>query len=657
MNEPLPLLDLPDEGIVMPDGVRLSARIWRPDASGRYPAILEYIPYRKRDGTLARDEAMHPWWAERGYACLRVDLRGSGGSEGRLTDEYTALELQDACDVIAWAAAQPWCSGAVGMMGKSWGAFNSLQTAALNPPALQAVVAVYGTTDRFADDIHFKGGCLMGENLGWGAVMLSYSSRPADPDQRPDWREDWLGRLDAEPFLAPRWASHQSRDAYWQHGSVCEDWAAIEVPVLAFGGLADGYVNMPAALATNLQGPVKAIIGPWVHQYPHTAVPGPRIGFLQEALQWWDRWLKGVANGAEDDPPLRAFMPHSAPPDPCAAERAGHWVAESWPPARGRCDVLGLSEAGLGQSGPLKARVASLAHLGIAAGEYFPVGLNAEMPGDQRCDDALSVTFDTVDLADGMDVLGAPVLHLRLECDRPRAHLIARLCDVAPDGASVRITHGVLNLCHRDSMADPSDVPVGPAFDIALTLDQTAYRLAPGHRLRLALSTAYWPFLWPVAERATLTLHDGRLEVPVHAGSTDDEWVFPAPIIAAVSAQTQLSPPRAARRIETDLLTGAVVLAIEDDTGAVRIESHGLTTQERMEERWTIHPDDPASASAVIDWHQAQSRGDWHIRTEARAEMTASATAFHLKASLVAFEGAEQVFARTWEEDVPRDWA
>ena len=172
---PRAIVDDPDMGIVMPDGCRLSARVWMPTdaATNPVPAVLEYIPYRKRDGTIARDEMMHAYVAGHGYACVRVDMRGNGDSDGLMADEYTDVELQDACDVIAWLAAQPWCTGAVGMMGKSWGGFNCLQTAALRPEALKAVISVCSTVDRFADDVHFKGGCLLGENLGWGAVMLS----------------------------------------------------------------------------------------------------------------------------------------------------------------------------------------------------------------------------------------------------------------------------------------------------------------------------------------------------------------------------------------------------------------------------------------------------------------------------------------------------
>jgi uncharacterized protein len=657
MADALPLIDLPDVGIIMPDGTRLSARIWRPEGTGRYPAILEFIPYRKSDGTRARDEGIHPWWAAQGYACIRADLRGSGDSDGLLTDEYTPQELQDACAIIAWAAAQDWCTGSVGMMGKSWGAFNALQTAALAPPALRAVIAVCGTTDRFADDIHFKGGALMGENLGWAATMLSYSSRPPDPVLRPDWRAQWLARLAAQPFHAPDWAAHQTRDAFWQHGSVCEDWAAIRTPVLAIGGWADGYINMVPAILDNLTVPVKGVIGPWVHQYPHTAVPGPRIGFLQEGLRWWDRWLKDTPNGAEHDPALRAYIPHSAPPDASTPHRPGHWVAEqSWPPARTAPLTLYLSPGALGSASPLDATVNTPQHLGMHGGEYFPTGLDAEMPGDQAPEDTLSVIFDTTPL-DGMDLLGAPVLRLSLSSDSPRAHLVARLCDVAPDGTSLRIGHGVLNLCHRDDPARPSDVPTDAPFDVTLRLDYCAARLAPGHRLRLALSTTCWPLVWPSAHRATLTLHAGSLTLPVHTGSTGDEWIFPPPLVPDTAATTRLTPALAARRIEHDLMTGERHLVIEDASGTQAIAPHGRTTSDTSREVWTIHPDDPLSARARIEWHQHQTLGQWQISTLAQVAMTCTATAFHMTATLTAHEGETEVFRRDWDCTVPRDWA
>ncbi|MDZ7906927.1 MAG: CocE/NonD family hydrolase [Gemmobacter sp.] len=655
---PHKIKDFRDIRIPMPDGIQLSARIWMPEDAGEnpVPAVLEYIPYRKSDGTLPRDELMHPYVAGHGYACLRVDMRGNGDSEGLMTDEYTQQEMDDAVAVIAWAAAQGWCSGAVGMMGKSWGGFNCLQAAFNQPPALKAVISVCSTADRFADDVHFKGGCLLGENIGWGAVMLSFSSRPADPVLRPDWRADWMNRLQAEPFLAPRWATHQRRDAYWKHGSICEDWRRMQIPVLNIGGWADNYMNTLGHVMANHPGTGLGIMGPWVHQYPHTAVPGPQIGFLQEAIRWWDCWLKGMDNGVAQDPRYRAYMLHSAPPDACAAHRKGHWVVEnSWPSSRVSTLTLPLSPEGLGGTGgALHLAVNTPQHLGLHTGEFFPMGLNAEMPGDQRPDDALSVCFDT-DPLQGLDLLGQAVLRLRLTSDKPFAHLIARLCDVAPDGRSVRICHGILNLRHRDSMEHPTPVPVGEAFEVSLALDQMGYRLAPGHRLRLALSTTYWPFLWPAPEAVTPALLQGDLDLPQHQGSVGDEWSPPPPESAQGWNHRMQRQGASARRIEQDLLSGRIALIIEEDTGDAENLDSGLVSGETLREVWSIHPADPLSARVDITYEQRLSRGEWAVRTLAEARMTADRDDLHHFGRLQAWENAARVFAKDYAEPVKRD--
>src|SRR5690242_13008433 len=281
--------------ITLKDGVRLSARMWLPDdaETNPVPAILEYIPYRKRDGTRGRDEPMHHYFAGHGYASIRVDLRGSGESDGLLEDEYLQLELDDGVEVIAWIAAQKWCNGSVGMMGKSWGGFNCLQVAALRPKPLKAVLSVCSTDDRYADDIHYMGGCLLNDNLWWGAIMLAYQARPQDPAIAGEgWRADWLDRLDRLPFFPALWAAHQRRDDYWRHGSICEDFSAITCPVFAVGGWADAYTNAIPRLLEGLTVPRLGLIGPWAHIYPQDGSPGPAIGFLQEATRWWDHWLK-----------------------------------------------------------------------------------------------------------------------------------------------------------------------------------------------------------------------------------------------------------------------------------------------------------------------------------------------------------------------------
>jgi hypothetical protein len=444
------------------------------------------------------------------------------------------------------------------------------------------------------------------------------------------------------------------RDDYWRHGSVCENYAALTAAVLAFGGWADNYMNTVAHLVENAP-LAQGIVGPWVHQYPHNAMPGPQIGFLQTAIRWWDRWLKGVDNGAERDPALRAYMLHSAPPDAGAVYRAGPWLAEAeWPSPRVHVEKLPLSQGGqLGGDGILHARVKTPQHLGLHAGEFFPMGLNAEMPGDQAPDDALSVCFDGAPLESPLDLLGAATLTLLVASDQPRAFIVVRLCDVAPDGASTRIAHGMLNLCHRNGFADPELLEPGKGVEATVVLDQMAYRLASGHRLRVALSTSYWPFLWPSPVAATLTLAESMLHLPVHQGSAD-EWAPPPPEGATPWRHKVLREGRASRRVEHDLISGGIALVVEEDGGDMENLNHGLITGETMAERWSVHPGDPLSARADVTWEQRLARGDWAVRTVATASMWGCADNLHMTARLEAYEGETLIFVRNFDEKVHR---
>ncbi|WP_415402278.1 CocE/NonD family hydrolase [Tateyamaria sp. SN3-11] len=637
----------PDLGITLSDGTRLSARLWRPVDAGDdpVPLILEHLPYRKRDGTCARDALTHPYFAQRGYACLRVDMRGNGDSHGLMEDEYTQQELDDAVEVITWAAAQPWCNGNVGMMGISWGGFNALQVAAMAPEPLKAIITLCSTVDRFADDIHYKGGCLLNENLGWGATMWSYSSRAPDPALRPDWREMWLDRLENEPFLPSTWLRHQTRDAYWQHGSVCESYDTITAKVLAVGGWGDAYKKAVPQIVANIPGS-KGIIGPWVHKYPHFAVPEPRIGFLQEALRWWDRWLKGVDTGVEDDPDYRPYLMDGVRPAAWYSERPGRWLADP----ETQPQHWYLTDTGLQDSlGTLHRTVASPQTTGADAGEYCAIWLGPELPGDQRRDDALSATFDSAPLAQETAIVGAPTITLDLSADRPVAQIAVRLNHVHPDGAATRITYGVLNLA--TCLGRPL-VP-GQRESVTLALDHIAYSVPAGHRLRVSISTAYWPLIWPTPEPVELTLYSGALQAEVLSHS--DGWTFPPPDAADPWQTEALRPEAHIRRQETDMTTGIVSLVIEDDFGKVRDLDHGLINGSIARERWSIHPDDPLSARAECHWTDEIARGDIRLRTETRCEMWSDATHFHLRAQIEAFENDTAVHARKITDRIARN--
>ena len=455
--------------IPLKDGMTLAARIWLPEDAEQnpVPAILEYLPYRKRDGTYERDALTHPYLAAHGYAGVRVDIRGCGESTGLLFDEYAKQEQDDGMEVIAWLAAQPWCNGAVGMMGISWGGFNGLQIAARRPPALKAVVTICSTDDRYADDVHYMGGTLLTAGLDWAFFFFSSMCLPPDPLLVGDsWRPMWLDRLQNIPLFFDLWLQHQRRDAYWRYGSVCEDYEAIQCPVYAVGGWTDGYKNAIPRLLERLKVPRKGLIGPWAHAYPHFALPGPQIGFLQEMLRWWDYWLKGVDTGVMDEPMLRAWMTESVKPAPHHETLPGRWVAESsWPSPRIRPRRLFLTDAGLREaSASLRTReLCSPQTVGKCAGEWVPFGRGHDQASDQQEDDMRSLVFETLPLDTPIEILGAPVVTLDVASDRPIANLIVRLCDLHPTGESLRVSYGVLNLTHRDgkrlaSRAEPTRV-------------------------------------------------------------------------------------------------------------------------------------------------------------------------------------------------------
>ena len=648
-----------DFGIALCDGCRLSCRLWRPaDADvSPVPVILEYLPYRKRDGTCARDALTHPYFAARGYACLRVDMRGNGDSQGLMTDEYTPQELSDAVEVIEQIASQPWCNGRVGMMGISWGGFNSLQVAQLAPEPLKAIITLCSTVDRFADDIHYKGGCLLNENLGWGATMWSYSSRAPDPALRPDWREGWLNRLENEPFLPAVWLRHQRRDAYWQHGSVIEDYRPIKAKVLAIGGWGDAYKNAVPQLVEALPG-AKGIVGPWVHKYPHFAVPEPRIGFLQEALRWWDRWLKDQETDVENDPDYRAYVMDGVRPASWYTERAGTWAAEEYGatshiPNR----TLHLTNSGLSDTpGSLHpTEIASPQDCGADAGEYCAIWLGPEMPGDQRRDDAMSAVFDSAPAEADTDILGAPRITLVLTADKPQAQICVRLNHVHPDGASTRITYGVLNLSHRDGHAEPTPVSPGEPIRVTVKLDHVGYRLPAGHKLRVAISSSYWPLIWPSPEAASLRLTQGKLSLPVRKTARANECSFEPPEAAPPWDTETLREGSNSRRREIDLTTGQVSLVIEDDFGKRKDNAHGLITGSIAREKWDIHPDDPLSARGSCHWTQEMERDDLRLRTETYCNMWSDKSHFFLSARLEAYENDALIYARDISDQVDRD--
>ena len=656
--------------IPMADGCRLAARVWLPDdaEADPVPALLEYMPYRKRDFTRPRDEPLHHYMAGHGYASIRLDLRGSGESDGVLLDEYLEREQLDALEAIAWIARQPWCDGKVGMFGISWGGFNALQVAAWRPPALKAVVTLCSTDDRYADDAHYAGGCLLNHNLDWGATFLSAAACPPDPAIVGEgWRETWRRRLEALPLYPAIWMRHPHRDAYWRQGSIAENYADITCAVYAVGGWSDGYVNAIPRMMENLSCPRKGLIGPWAHAFPHVGAPGPAIGFFQEMLRWWDYWLKGRETGIMDEPMIRVWLEDYVAPAPVYTERPGRWVAEeTWPSPRITARRWYLNVLSLGdQAAPEdRMRIASPQTTGLAAGDWYAFGGEGESPVDQRPDDGKSLVFDSDPMAEPLEILGTPTVELELAVDKPVAMLAVRLCDVAPDGASARVSYGLLNLGHRDGHGAPKPVVPGERMRVRVPLNAIGYAFAPGHTLRVAVSTCYWPVMWPAPEAVRLTLFTGvsTLDLPVRPprAADADLAAFLAPEAAAKPTLTALEHAPFTRSVSRDLTTDVTTYRVAADGGefggaaVARIEEIDLTVGYTVEKCFTIHEYDPRQAVARIAQTAELTRGDWSARVEITTELRADHDTFHLGARVRALDGGAEFLTRAWSEAIPR---
>lgn len=651
----------------MPDGARLAAKLWLPDIaqSGRVPAIIELLPYRKRDIYAPRDAMHHRYFAGHGYACLRIDIRGSGDSDGEQGVFAIQQDQEDSLEVLKWIAAQPWSDGQVGIFGISWGGFSAIQTAHRAPPELKAIVPCEFAPDRYVYSQVYRGGCVLLRAIRWSTQLFGYKSRPPDPELVGErWRAMWLGRLESNTPQIISSLRHQNYGGYWKSRAIA--FERIRCPFFAVGGWADGsYVGAVDEALRKLKVPRKGLIGPWGHRFPHLATPGPAIGFLQETLRWFDRWMRGKDTRVEDDPALTAWMPQAVPAKSYYAESPGRWVAEPrWPSPRIRQKRYAMNAGGsLGERAGRAERIVARSPqtLGLECGElmpWFQHGASPELPGDQRADDGKSVCFDSAPLASTTEILGTPVATLVLAVDRPTAFVCVRLCDVAPDGTSTRVTYGVLNLTHLKSPEKPAKLVPGRRYTVRVPLIDAAYSFVKGHRIRVAVSTTYWPLIWPSPAPVTLTLHTGRstLTLPVRPPRREDTKVrFKPAEAAAPFRRTVLEPGGRSRVVRTDLGKNETVVEVADSGGRNRYDDIDLVAEARSTERYRIVEDDPLSCTAEVTWTWLFERGGWKIRTEVRTRVACTRRDFIVAARLEGYEGERRVFERDFEEKIRRN--
>jgi uncharacterized protein len=605
--------EIREDWILMPDGVALAATLYLPPGTDTtpVPVVLEYLPYRK-DDAVGRNLELNSYLTRRGIGGARVDIRGTGKSEGALPEgEYTEQEQLDAEAVIAWLADQPWCTGAVGMWGISWGGFNSIQIAMRQPPppALKAIIAVEASDDMFHDDVHYIDGLL---HLDEYAVMIDQLNMlPPSPDYLLD-EQVLARRFDSEPWLMT-WLGQQQDGPYWRRHSLRTDYSRLTVPAFLIAGWWDGYRDSVFRMTQNCSAPVRALIGPWNHTWPHDAVPGPPVEWRARAVRWWDHWLKGIDTGVLDEPMADVYVQTWRPPDPDLTELPGRWRSEdALPPARTRYEVLycGPGRTLSPDPGPDDSeRLRYVPSAGIEAGHWW-----GELTVDQRGADAYSLVWDGAPLEQDTEILGFCRVEIHGGADASPLNWFARVSDVAPDGTTTLVAGGGRS-DRPDPLRDPArplpDEGHGPEADwLPLQLHACSWVFPRGHRIRLAISNAMWPMIWPTPHPATAT---------VRLGATGTKLVLPV-VPAAGRPVPEFEKPESAEQLDGVHSWGDVLpvrwTLVRDDKGVAAISWRGtagtaypwgrVIDEEYL--RYEVDDDRPAEASA-----RGEARTEVHL--------------------------------------------
>lgn len=629
----------------MADGTQLAVTWWVPtprEPGERFPALLEMLPYRKDDSFYARDFPLYDWFARRGFLMVKVDVRGTGGSSGRPPPrEYSERELDDATQVIAALAADPRTNGRVGMWGISWGGFNAIQVALRAPPALGAILALHASDDLFHDDVRYIDGVL---HMDRYALQIDHENGlPRTPGYATD-SAYFRDRFDTEPWVLA-YLREQQDGLFWRANALRWRRDDLRVPAYLIGGLLDGYRDTPIrALEANAPAPVKVDVGPWVHAWPDNGTPGPNYEWRERAARWWDHWLRDIDTGLFGEPRLLVFQRAGHPPDPALTLTPGAWRAEEWPVTGARRDTVRL---GTGDSDTLRYAASA----GTAAGEWW-----GEPTGDMAADAATSLHYMLPADTTGSVLLGMPQVRIVARHGAPLAHWSARLEDVAPDGRVALVTGGAVNATMRHASAAPARLTPGAVDTLTFDLHFTTWTLREGHRLRLALSNAQFPMLWPTPYPMASVV------------SPRDSWVVlpTAPPADTRHAPALPAPEARASRPGVEYLTDSSFgpLVSRDPDGATSVRWFSASTwrigptgyQDLEEEHYRVHDREPAAASFRGRAVREIIRGSDTLRLETRIAITGSREALEVEVVRTLARDGSPLRTRRWRERIPRRW-
>jgi predicted acyl esterase len=642
--------------IPMKDGVRLAVALYMPDgakAGERFPAILEYHPYRKDDATASRDYPLYTYFARRGYVCARVDIRGFGSSEGTPTGrEYSEQEQLDGLQILTWLAHQPWSNGKIGMMGISWSGFNSLQLAMRNPPELKAILAIAATAELFHDDVHYVDGMAHIDEFELNMDMAP--GMTGAPDYTLD--EKILGpRFDTPPWSL-LYLKHQYDGPFWR--SPVRPLSEITIPSFLIGGLQDGYRDSIPAMLEQTKTPIKAIIGPWNHSFPNDADFGPRIEWRDQAVRWWDYWLKGRDTRVLQDPRLVIYMQHWHPPNPNLADVPGEWRREDgWPPPEARASTLFLQpNHTLADSAPAEDvhQLKYVPSIGVESGFWW-----GELLNDPRPVDAFSLVYDSAPLKEDMAILGHAHALLLASATAPLADWFVRLSDVAPDGTVTQITGAGLNGAQRESMSNPTDLEPGRVYQLNIELHLTTWVFPKAHRIRVAISNALWPMVLPTPYAMTTTLELG--------GNNGSRVILPVVPVKGTAAPAFAPPEPSEERKDIKAIgyTWPGEWTVERDEARQKATVHWKSKSETQYpwgkevdyEGLTYDADDahPDISSVRGEAESIFSLKGRELRWRGHLSVTTDQKNFYYKYTRELLQDGRMVKQKTWEETIPRD--
>ncbi len=655
-SPPVYEFEIHQDWLTMKDGIRLSVTYFKPipkEKNEKFPVLFEFLPYRKDDSFYLRDYPLFSYFARRGYVIAKVDIRGTGSSEGTLPPrEYSEQELEDAVEIIDKLSRMPWSNGKIGMWGISWSGFNAIQVAMRQPPALKAILAVDASDDLFHDDVHYIDGAFHIDE--YELAIDHENGLPRSPDYRLD-DAYFSERFNAYPWFLT-YLKHQEDGEFWRKNSLRWNYKAIKVPAYLIGGLLDGYRDSIPRMLENQEAPVKAEIGPWNHAWPDNGEPGPNYEWRHELVRWWDCWLKGQDTGIMDEPGFAVFVREGHPPDANLKMTPGHWRYEEWPIKRTVWSKFYPDKEGRLLEKKGSEGVDSLKYIpssGVVVGYWW-----GDPTGDMRSADAGSLTYDSEVLKEKIEIIGFPEVRLKVSSDAKLAHWIVRLEDVFPDGRVSLVTGALLNGAHRASRLKPEYLTPGKAYELEFSLHFTTWTFQPGHRIRMAVSNSQFPMIWPTPDPMTTRLFLGSestcLELPVIPCEA-------RPVPGFLPPQPREERPDA-RNLEsrgwpfrhqviTDLTNQTTTVEWEAES---RMEIRGR--QYFCYEKTSYKTDDPnpahssfgGEASHIIHLESRTLKLNTHI------SVLSDEKYFHVKFIREIFEAEKLIRKHCWEESIPR---